>query len=143
MIIFPMRLLGFLILNISALDELSTLSFIGIKMGDLNGSANPNNWLVATERKELPTLALSTKDQKIEVGETVQLSINAKNLQNIKGYQFSVVNSTSQIIDQSIHEVTVGQQMINLTTANWSVGIYILKLTNEQKLLQSIRMIKG
>ncbi len=261
-------------LNISALDELSTLSFTGIKMGDLNESAKPNDLLGATERKELAALVLSTKDQKFKVGETVQLTINAENLQNIKGYQFSlvfdeqilalneveesdlhqlygghfnlalkekgvlstswytenkqfdnllftlpftakragilseaiainatltemeafdfeeelldiklnfepieempkfeislfpnpsentdvslifesarsenilltIVNLTGQVINQSFHEVTIGQQTINLATANWPAGIYILKLANERKLFQSIRMIKG
>lgn len=77
-------------ITISSLNELGSLSFIGIKIGDLNGSADANGLLEGEERNNKDAFILSIPNQKFEAGETVLLTVNAADLSNVQGYQFSL-----------------------------------------------------
>jgi len=77
-------------ITISSLSELGDLSFTGIKIGDLNGSADPNGLLEVTERNKNQPFTLSTRNQTFEAGETVLVTLNAADLSKIQGYQFSL-----------------------------------------------------
>ena len=95
--------------TVSSLSELGELSFTGIKMGDLNGSASPNNLLIAENRDKPDVLALSIADQKFDAGEVVQLAISATDLQNILGYQFSLAFDTDFLTINNVAEKELTQ----------------------------------
>lgn len=95
--------------TVSSLSELGDLSFTGIKMGDLNGSANSNDFLIAAERGKQDILALSVADQKIEAGTVVQLAIRAADLQKIQGYQFSLTFDTDFLTINNVAEKDLNQ----------------------------------
>lgn len=77
-------------IEVSNLGELGDLTFTAIKIGDLNGSANPNDLLVTTERNRPQTMMLSTQDQQFSEGENIQVLISSADLYSIQGYQFSI-----------------------------------------------------
>ncbi len=95
--------------TVSNLSELGDLSFTGIKMGDLNGSASPNDLLVAEERSIGGTLQLSIADQQFEAGESVQLTMSVPDLQNIQGYQFSLVFDADFLTLNNVDEKELNQ----------------------------------
>jgi len=95
------------------LSELGNLSFTGIKIGDLNGSANPNELLTLEERNSQSTFTLSALNQEFEAGETVLLSLSAADLSKIQGYQFSLgfdpnVLALNAITENDLHQLYGG-----------------------------------
>ena len=100
-------------ITISDLSELGNLSFTGIKIGDLNGSANPNGLLVLEKRNSPSDFTLSVLNQEFEVGETVLLTLNATDLSKIQGYQFSLgfdpsVLRLDAITESDLHQLYGG-----------------------------------
>ena len=96
--------------NLTSLTELGNLSFTGIKIGDLNGSADPNGLLETEERGHQETFALSIIDQAFDAGAPVLLTLNAADLQKIQGYQFSLAFDTDILaLDQTIDENQLSQ----------------------------------
>ena len=79
---------GILISNLTA--DLTTLDFIAVKMGDLNGSVRIGEFAKAEERNNNKPLAFNFKDQYIKGGETVNLPISAANLEDIQSLQFGL-----------------------------------------------------
>jgi len=77
-------------------DELDT-DFIGIKIGDLNGSANPNNYVEDQNRDYPSTLVLGVEDQKVVAGETYKVGFKANNFTDISGYQFTLEFDKSKL----------------------------------------------
>lgn len=64
-------------------------NFIGIKIGDVNGSVQANS-LVQVEARNLPSkLTVKVDDQVVKAGETVEVWFTA-NTQQVDGYQFSL-----------------------------------------------------
>ena len=100
--------------NLSA-DE-NGLEFIGIKTGDVNGSANPAQGMQPVEaRSESAPLVLSTPDQQLQAGERVRIPIYADNLAELLGYQLSLQVDTTSL---SIEEVEAGS-LPGLNTDNF------------------------
>ncbi|MFK7980282.1 MAG: T9SS type A sorting domain-containing protein [Saprospiraceae bacterium] len=98
---------------ISSLSELGNLSFTGIKIGDLNGSANPNGLLALEERNSQAVFTLSARNQEFKAGETVLLTLNATDLSKIQGYQFSLgfdptVLTLNGITESDLHQLYGG-----------------------------------
>jgi hypothetical protein len=88
------------IININNLpaDALAE-SFVGVKIGDVNGNASGNQLLGADDRNFDGTLELTTKDVAMKAGENYTVAINAANFHNF-GYQFTMN------FDQAVLELT-------------------------------------
>ncbi|MCR9288132.1 MAG: T9SS type A sorting domain-containing protein [Bacteroidetes bacterium] len=70
-------------------DELEA-NFTGVKIGDLNGSAQPNSLFSADDRSYLEDLVLSIDNQVIMKGEEFSIDLNSRDLQTLFGYQFTL-----------------------------------------------------
>jgi len=64
--------------------------FVGVKIGDLNGSAVANALAGAESRNAVDDLVFTVKDQQLKAGETYELSFQAADFEDIHGYQFSL-----------------------------------------------------
>ena len=66
--------------------------FVGIKLGDVNGTANPNDFQnnQIDSRTFNGTLNLFAKDQTFKAGEIISVSILSDNFKNIAGGQFTI-----------------------------------------------------
>ncbi len=72
-----------------ATDEMAA-DFIGVKIGDVNGSAIPNSLLGSVTRSADGTLTLSADDAKVAAGETFTVDFKANDFANIYGYQYTL-----------------------------------------------------
>ena len=77
-------------------DELDT-DFVGIKVGDINGSANPNNFVEDQSRDYPSTLLLEIEDRKVKAGETYNVAFKANDFTQISGYQFTLEFDASKL----------------------------------------------
>jgi uncharacterized repeat protein (TIGR01451 family) len=63
--------------------------FIGVKIGDVNGNAIPNNLLGVDDRTGETALKLQTKNLQMEAGESYEILINANDFDHL-GFQFTL-----------------------------------------------------
>jgi hypothetical protein len=68
-------------------DEKST--FIGVKIGDINGSAKANSSMPVSDRTTTE-LNLNIDNQAFTTGQTVKVAMNINDFKSIEGYQFTV-----------------------------------------------------
>lgn len=79
-------------LNNLATDEVG--EFVGIKIGDVNDSASPNQLLGTEVRSFKNSLVLTTENATIEAGEMLTVDFQTKDFQNILGTQFTFTFDT-------------------------------------------------
>jgi len=77
--------------NISQLSaNMTDLDFIGVKIGDVNGSAAANSLLGAESRTINGTLDFNVTDRLVEAGETVTVDFSSADIATAQGYQFTM-----------------------------------------------------
>ena len=77
--------------NISQLaTNMMNLDFVGVKIGDVNGSASANSLLGAESRTTNGTLNFNVTDRLVEAGETVTVDFTSANIATAQGYQFTM-----------------------------------------------------
>ncbi len=76
--------------NIENITESTTVDFVGIKVGDLNGSVKPNQFTNSTERGTNQILTLTTDELTMNKQELVTVDFKAKDIQALFGWQFSL-----------------------------------------------------
>ena len=77
--------------EITDLDtDMTWLDFVAIKIGDLNGSAQPNSLVQSASRNSNGTLWLSAESTLNTEEETLVYNFTAANFQEILGYQFTL-----------------------------------------------------
>ena len=69
-------------------DELG-LEFVGIKIGDVNGNADPGQFEEIDPRNYSPPLILKIPDQEFEAGKEYRIPIKASGVEQLLGYQFT------------------------------------------------------
>ena len=82
------------------IDPLNTniaYDFIGIKKGDVNGSAAPNSVVGTDPRSKNGNLLLKIENQKLIPGESLQVDFTAEDFQEIQGFQFSLSFDNSKL----------------------------------------------
>ncbi len=76
----------------------SDLDFIGIKMGDVNMTADPSIYGSVESRNENGQFRFGVKDQAVEPGQEYTITFTAPELALIKGYQFTL-NFDTKVLD--------------------------------------------
>jgi len=74
--------------NLSS-DRLGT-DFLGVKIGDINGSALPNRSSEASGRSKQATFTLTADNQYLEKGKIYTVPFYAQDFEQINGYQFTL-----------------------------------------------------
>ena len=64
--------------------------FVGIKIGDVNGSAQANNLQPTQARRKKEAFKVSTKERFVEKGATINVEFIGLNMEQIQGYQFTM-----------------------------------------------------
>lgn len=64
--------------------------FVGIKIGDVNGSVRPNTLLQSEARTTEGDMIVRVKDYAFEPGETFTVDVTSADLFNLTGYQFTL-----------------------------------------------------
>lgn len=86
------------VININDIVDNTEINFIGIKIGDVNGSATPNNLNTLEDRTATSNLALTTSDKFLKAGETYAIDFTA-DMTDISGYQFTLNYRDLNLID--------------------------------------------
>jgi len=76
--------------NINGLSQTEIADFIGVKIGDVNGTAIPNQLLAGDTRDELEDLNFTVRNQKLVAGEEYIVDFKAKDFTMVMGYQLSL-----------------------------------------------------
>jgi Carboxypeptidase regulatory-like domain len=110
--------------------ELMNADFVAIKIGDVNGSAQPN--LLAVEERSLRgRFELEIEDVELRAGEVTRVAVRARDLAKVQGYQYTLqLNPTAatieQVIPAALGEAHLGQRYLSegsLTSSwNWVTG---------------------
>ena len=85
--------------SVNDVEEDMEVNFKGIKIGDVNESAQANT-LVRLDERTQGSFALEVKDQKMLAGQTYQLDFTGRGMNQIAGYQGTFVFSDNiEIVD--------------------------------------------
>lgn len=105
-------------LDINYLSEDTQINFVGIKVGDVNGSANPAAFSGIDSRNEfVGSFIFEADDRKLETGEIYSVAIKAKDFDNLAGFQFTMNYDESFL---SFEDLIPGD-LNNLSKANFGI----------------------
>ena len=114
-------------MEISSTNQ-SQYDFIGIKIGDINGSANTNRLTPLTERQGKEPFNLQVSNRKVSRGEVVNIDFKALDLTTILGYQFTLqfkdltfLNLTEGLMDRTHFNTKMAKK--GLIAASWSGSV--------------------
>jgi hypothetical protein len=71
-------------------------NFIAVKVGDVNGNATANNFMVSDDRTT-GTLMFDVEDRMVKAGET--FTVNFKAAEKVLGYQFTMKHNNLEVVD--------------------------------------------
>ncbi len=78
------------VVDINSLTPEEVHDFVGIKIGDLNGSVQANLLAEADDRTVTEDLVFGLEDQQLKAGQTYEVAFTAADFESIHGYQFSL-----------------------------------------------------
>ena len=115
--------------DIAALAANMQANFVGVKIGDVNGSAAPNN-LVGTETRTFDgNLVFNLENQKVVAGEEFTVDFKAQDFNNMLGYQFTLGFDNVEFVDvatklENLDIANFGLTMIEegVITTSWNVA---------------------
>jgi len=88
--------------------DLSDLAFIGIKVGDINNSADPDGSFNASEPRSYGrTVALSVKEQSAKVGDIINVPFSLNDVDPLLGFQFTLDFDATALQYQGINNVAI------------------------------------
>jgi subtilisin-like proprotein convertase family protein len=76
--------------NFNGLTAGAIANYVGVKIGDVNGSAIPNGLVGGDDRTTVGDLVFSVNDQKMVAGQEYTVDFKANDFNNVMGYQFSL-----------------------------------------------------
>ncbi len=99
-------------------DELAT-DFVGVKVGDVNGTAIPNTLLGVQDRTRENDLLFVVDENNLKAGQEYTVDFTAKDFEDMLGYQFTLN------FDQNMVEVldVVPGNLKNLSTTNFGMSM--------------------
>jgi large repetitive protein len=77
------------VVNVNDLAGKVQANFIAIKMGDINGNAQVSS-TASAEVRSTKALQLQTEEQELKAGQHYAISIRAKDLASVQGFQFTL-----------------------------------------------------
>jgi len=83
--------------NINNLAQGEIADFIAVKIGDLNGSAQPINLAATGDTRDRDLLSFNVADQALLAGETYTVDFKARDFKDILGYQFTLEFDPNQL----------------------------------------------
>lgn len=102
-------------------------NFVGLKVGDVNGSASFSNSGQGNDSHSANTLIMEFDDQVFEKGDIVELVLRMKNTSHVAGMQFTLESNALELIDMEGIDVDLGESNFapineNMTAISWSKG---------------------
>jgi hypothetical protein len=112
------------IYSINGLTADQIANFIAVKIGDVNGSATPNQLAGGGDTRTQGNLSFQVEDQKLEAGQTYMVDFKAKDFDKIAGFQFSLNFDASQVSFVDLHAAALPEMTsANFGTTRLSEGV--------------------
>jgi hypothetical protein len=106
------------IYTINGLTDDEVADFVGVKVGDVNASASPNDLIGSSDDRNAESeLIFTLKDQSLKAGETYQFDFEAADFDLVQGFQFTL-NFNAEAIE--FNEVEAGE-LNNISVANFGL----------------------
>ncbi len=120
------------IVNINGMLEAVENDFVGVKTGDVNGTAVANNLTGADDRSFNGDLPFNVKDMKMEAGETYEVIFSSDAFEAIAGYQYTLNFNTEMLefVDVSAGDLT-GMSEANFGLSLLNEGAITTSWTND------------
>ena len=78
-------------ITINNLDlDNANYDFMGVKIGDVNGSARANSLIMAEDRNRVNTFVLNAENRTVRTGNIVNVTFSAEEVATVEGYQFTL-----------------------------------------------------
>ncbi len=87
-----------IVVNTLQVDQLN-VDFVGIKIGDINGSARPNSLAIAAPRHTSKSLDFELENRWVRKGEIVEIPFAVDDLSEIEGLQFALDFKDLRVVD--------------------------------------------
>jgi len=84
--------------NINNLESNEIIDFIGVKLGDLNTTANPTLLQAGDTRSPEGSLKIKVEDQLLEAGQRYDLDFKASDFKEVAGFQFTLNFPTDKLL---------------------------------------------
>jgi len=119
-------------------ENLDTLDFIAIKMGDLNDNGFAQYVVESGDtREDEPGVDLMVRDQQLKAGEVVEIPVYASDWESVLGLQFTAeVSDAVRLLDVGVSEAAaaLGWSQDNFGTDQLENGILRGSWTNDRSL---------
>ncbi len=101
-----------------------TEDFVGIKIGDVNGTASASS-LIALEDRGSDAVSIVIKDQAVKAGDVISIDVTSEGFDNIVGYQFtmnlgSLVYEGVEGVGVQVSDANFGNLGNGILTTSWS-----------------------
>ena len=104
--------------TINGLTEDEVADFVGIKIGDINCSAAPNDIVGSgNDRNANGEMVFTTADQQLKAGETYRIDFNAEDFNEVHGFQFTLSFDANAI---EFKQIEAGE-LSNISEANFGL----------------------
>src|SRR6056297_2100188 len=117
------------ILDIQSND--SDQDFVAVKIGDVDGSATPNNLVSQEAEGRSGALVLNAQDATVEAGESVELAITSEMFTDVLGYQF-----TLNVNGLNVTDVKAGA--LEVSEANY--GVFAGQMTMSWNAVEAVNV---
>ena len=111
------------------LETSNATDFVGVKIGDVNGSASPNSLLGTDTRTFDGNLVLNIEDTKVAAGEEFAVDFKASDFNNMLGYQFTLAFENAEFVDVTTSLEKLGTENFGLSmveegiiTTSWNTA---------------------
>jgi len=106
------------LLTVNGLTQDEIANFVGVKIGDVNGSAIPHSLIGGDDRTMVGDLVFNINDATMVAGQEYTVDFTAKDFTDVMGYQFSLAFDTDAVDFVDVNAGTLS----NLTAANFGMA---------------------
>lgn len=122
-------------------SNLADLDFVGVKIGDVNGSVDPQGSVQDSEitTRSLGTLNFETESSKLEKGREIEIPIRSSNFNLVSGFQFTITHQDLQLLGIESGSIEIINENYHyfenkdMTTISWN-HLEPLNRSNEEVL---------
>ena len=103
--------------------SVTNADFIAVKVGDVNGSAQPNSLTSATARNANGTMNLTVVDQAVVAGQDVSVEFTSADIAAVAGYQFTMNYAgleLAQLVDGVATAANFNTDMRGALATSWN-----------------------
>ncbi len=109
--------------SIASFTKNEAADFVGIKVGDVNGSVTANQLMGSEVRSPGKSLTLFTEEQSIKSNDMIRVPVYGRNMDEVQGYQFTISFDKQSLQYMGVTTEGKGMSQANFGTNHLDEGI--------------------